>query len=59
MPVKELSIMSEKINPKKITPKPPPQKIKKSPDNIRESPDYRIGIMGTIQSSISELDAYL
>lgn len=49
MPVKELSIMSEKVK----------QKTKKSPDNIRESPDYRIGIMGTIQSSISELDAYL
>lgn len=49
-----------KNKPKKNNPKtPPPKKIKKSPDNIRESPDYRIGIMGTIQSSISELDAYL
>lgn len=58
--MKELSIMSEKINPKKITQKKTQnKKKKKSPDNIRESPDYRIGIMGTIQSSISELDAYL
>lgn len=39
----------------------PPQNNQKqcSNDNMRKNPDYRIGIMGSIWNSISELDSYL